>query len=137
MTHTTGTFTVTEFIPQDFTPKIETGLPTGYALMRKEFSGAIRGTAQTQFVFAYDEERGGTYVALESFTGAIDGHEGTCNLAHSATTIDGSERSAEFLVIVPGSGTDALAGISGTGTIAIDSDGTHHLNLSFELPGTR
>lgn len=133
MMHTTGTFTVTEFSPQSFEPKIETGLPTGYALMRKEFSGAISGTAQTQFVFAHDQGRGGTYVALESFAGAIDGHEGTCNIAHSATTIGGTERSAELLVIVPGSGTGALAGISGTGAIVIDADGTHHLNLSYDI----
>lgn len=134
MSTTTGTFTVTDFAPQPFTPTVETGLPTGYVLMRKEFAGAISGSAQTQFLFAYDEEHGGTYVAMESFSGSIDGRSGTCNIAHSTTTSSGADRSAELLVIVPGSGTGGLVGISGTGSIVIDPDGTHHLNLDYALP---
>ena len=132
MTSTTGTFTVAEFEPQPFEARVETGLPNGYVLMRKEFSGAIEGTAYTQFVFAYDQERGGTYLALESFTGSIDGRQGTCNIAHSATT-SGDDRANELVVIVPGSGTGALVGITGTGSIVIDTDGTHHLNLDYDI----
>ncbi|GAB3307816.1 DUF3224 domain-containing protein [Epidermidibacterium keratini] len=132
MTSTTGTFTVAEFNPQPYSAQVETGLPNGYVLMRKEFSGAISGTAYTQFVFAFDEQRGGTYVAMESFTGSIDGLEGTCNIAHSATAT-GGDRSHELVIIVPGSGTGALAGISGTGSIVIDTDGTHHLNLDYNI----
>jgi hypothetical protein len=42
----------------------------------------------------------------------------------SATT-RGTDRAADFFVIVPSSGTGKLAGITGTGGIAIDADGTH------------
>lgn len=135
VTTTTGTFTVEEFSPQPFDAQVTTGLPTGYVLMRKEFAGSISGTAQTQFVYAFDDQRGGTYVALESFAGSIDGNEGTCNFAHSATTGGDSERSNEFGMIVPGSGTDALAGIVGSGSIVIDADGIHHLNLKYRIEG--
>lgn len=128
----TGTFTVTEMVPQEFEPRVVTGVPTGYALMRKEFTGGIEGNAQTQFVYAFDQDRGGTYVAMESFEGVIGGRRGTCNIAHTATT-SGSDRVVETLLIVPASGTGELTGITGTGSIVIDLDGTHHLNLEYRI----
>ncbi|WP_324615422.1 DUF3224 domain-containing protein [Streptomyces sp. NRRL S-920] len=38
-----------------------------------------------------------------------------------------------FVVIVPGSGTGELAGITGTGGIAIDPDGTHRIWFDYDL----
>lgn len=128
----TGTFSVTEMVPQPFEAHVTTGLPTGYALMRKEFQGGISGNAQTQFVAAFDPERGGTYVAMESFEGTLNGRTGAFNIAHSATT-SGADRTNEMLLIVPGSGTGELTGITGTGSMVIDADGTHHLNLEYCL----
>lgn len=125
-------FVVSEFTPTEWKPEVQTGLPTGTVLMRKDFTGDIDGWAQTMFCYSFDEQRGGTYVAIESFTGSIGGHPGTCNIAHSATT-KGTDRTDEFLLIVPGSGTDALQGISGSGRIVIDPDGTHHLLLAYTL----
>jgi len=134
MSVTTSTFTVTEVEPQPHDPGVRTGLPTGYLLMRKEFRGGIEGWARTQFCYAYDDaSEVGTYVALESFTGTIDGRRGTCNIAHQATTTGAGQRSAETLVIVPGSGSDELAGITGTGRLVVDPDGTHHLELDYTL----
>jgi len=134
MASTTGTFTVAAFEPQPHDLGVTTGLPTGYVLMRKEFSGGIEGWARTQFCYAFDDATGvGTYVALESFTGTIDGRRGTCNIAHQATTTGADDRSGESVVIVPGSGTDDLAGIEGTGAIVVDPDGTHRLTLEHNL----
>ena len=55
--------------------------------------------------------------------------------AHSATT-DGQspERLNELLVIAPGSGSGELVGITGTGHLVIDEDGTHHVELDYDLP---
>jgi hypothetical protein len=58
---------------------------------------------------------------MEAFEGSLDGHEGTFNFAHSATT-QGNGRGGDYLVIVPSSGTSALVGIQGTG--GLDADGT-------------
>ena len=133
--HTTGTFTVASFEPVDYTSPITTGIPVGHAHMVKEFSGDVAGRSSTQFSFAFDQTSGvGTYVAMEAFEGTLDGRAGTFAFAHSATT-DGrsSERLADMLVIVPGSGSGDLSGVTGTGRILVDSDGTHTIELDYEL----
>ena len=58
--------------------------------------------------------------------------DGAFNFVHSST-INGSERSEEFFAIVPTSGTGDLAGIRGSGGLAIDADGTHRAWIDYEL----
>ena len=74
----------------------------------------------------------GTYVAMESFAGSVDGRQGAFSFVHLASTT-GSDRTAEYFAIVPSSGSGQLAGISGTGGLAIDPDGTHRIWLDYEL----
>ena len=130
-----GTFSVTAFVPTGLKPEpaIVTGLPVGVATLEKHFEGEVAGRSATLFTAAYDQESGvGTYVAMESFEGSLNGRSGAFNFVHSATT-SGSDRSAEFFTIVPASGTGDLAGISGTGGLAVDADGTHRIRLDYEL----
>jgi hypothetical protein len=128
-----GTFSVKAFVPTELTPQpaIETALPVGVSKMEKHFAGAIVGRAATLFTAAFDQGVG-TYVAMESFEGTLDGKSGAFNFVHSATT-SGRDRSAEFFLIVPSSGTGELAGIRGTGGIAIDADGTHRIWFDYEV----
>jgi hypothetical protein len=130
---TTSTFIVTEFNPSDQELDVETALPTGLATITKRFSGAIEGHSQALFCSAFDPTHGGTYVALESFGGQVDGRHGTFSFAHAATTGADGERTDGWFTIVAGSGTGELAGIHGTGDIVIDANGAHHLNLTYEL----
>ena len=131
---TTSTFTVESFEPTDLDPGgVTTGTPVGVARMVKQFSGGLAGRAETLFTAAFDQASGvGTYLAMESFEGSLDGRTGTLNLARSATTDGGSDRLHELVVIVPGSGTRDLAGVTGTGAIRIDEAGTHHLDLDYD-----
>ena len=130
------TFEVEEFTPTDAVPEIETALATGHARMVKRYQGGLEGRSITQFSYAFDGDSGvGSYVATESFEGAVDGHGGTFNFIHSATTLGHGERLHELLVVVPRSGTGALAGISGTGSLAIDADSTHRIVLDYTLEG--
>ncbi|MGW7526579.1 DUF3224 domain-containing protein [Streptomyces sp. NPDC054783] len=76
--------------------------------------------------------RGSSVVAMESFEGTLGGLSGTFNFVHSATT-RGEGREAEFFVIVPGSGTEALTGIRGAGGLRIDADGTHRIWFEYEV----
>ena len=131
-----GTFKVEEFTPAEVRlpePVVETAVPVGVATMRKRYEGEVAGVSGTLFTAAYDQSSGtGTYVAMESFEGTLGGLGGTFNFAHSATT-RGEGRQAEFFVIVPGSGTGALAGIRGAGGLRIDADGTHRIWFEYEV----
>lgn len=130
-----GTFSVVSFAPADLVvlPDVATGLPVGVATMEKRFEGAAVGRSATVFTSAYDQASGvGTYLAMESFEGSLDGQAGAFNFVHSATT-SGADRSAELFLIVPSSGTGLLAGISGTGGISIETDGTHRIWFDYEI----
>jgi hypothetical protein len=131
----TGTFEVANFTPAPVPPgDVKTAVPVGVATMTKTFTGEISGRSSTLFTAAYDQATGvGTYVAMESFEGSINGLEGAVNFAHSATTL-GDSREAEFLVIVPGSSTGDLAGITGTGGMSIAADGAHIMWFDYEKP---
>ncbi|MGW4270996.1 DUF3224 domain-containing protein [Streptomyces seoulensis] len=130
-----GTFDVTEFTPAPVpAPPVETAVPVGVATMSKEYAGEVVGRSATLFTAAFDQSTAtGTYVAMESFEGSLHGRTGCFNFAHSATT-SGESRESEFFVLVPGSGTGELSGITGTGGIAIDPDGTHRVWFDYALP---
>ena len=131
-----GHFTVEGFTPVqlDATLRPVTAVAVGVATMEKRYSGDIQGRSATLFTSAFDQAAGvGTYVAMESFDGSLNGVAGTFNFAHSATTSGGSDRSNEFFVIVPSSGTGGLVGISGDGAMAIDPDGTHRISFDYEI----
>lgn len=130
----TGTFTVADFTPAPVpSPAIETAVPVGVATMAKQYEGDVAGRSATMFTAAFDQAAGiGTYVAMESFEGTLSGRAGAFNFAHSSTTL-GESRESEFFVIVPTSGTGELAGITGTGGLAIDEDGTHRIWFDYEL----
>jgi hypothetical protein len=130
-----GTFAVKAFIPTGLVPDpaISTGVPVGVATMEKHFDGAVLGRSATLFVAAFDQGTGiGTYVAMESFEGSLNDRSGAFNFAHSATT-SGTDRTAEFFTIVPSSGTGDLAGITGTGAMTVDPDGTHRISFDYLL----
>ncbi|MER8188450.1 DUF3224 domain-containing protein [Kitasatospora sp. NPDC094015] len=130
-----GTFSVKSFVPTGLepSPPIATNLPVGVATLEKSFEGEVAGRSATLFTAAFDQQSGvGTYVAMESFEGSLNGAEGAFNFVHSATT-SGSDRTAEFFTIVPASGTGALAGIRGGGGLAVDADGTHRMWFDYEL----
>lgn len=124
-----STFRVIEFVPTDYAPPVEVGIPVGHASLTKEFTGGLVGRSVAQFSSAFSMETGvGTYVALEVFSGTFDGRDGNFAFAHTATT-DGAQRSHHLVVIVPSSGTGELVGLTGTGELVIDADGTHHLDF--------
>ncbi len=130
-----GTFKVVDFTPASVpSPAIETAVPVGVATMDKRFEGEVAGRAATLFTSAFDQSANtGTYVAMESFEGTLHGQAGAFNFAHSATMVAGDRQGDFFVIIVPGSGTGELAGITGTGGIAIDADGTHRIWFDYDL----
>ncbi|GAB3279334.1 hypothetical protein GCM10027589_05810 [Actinocorallia lasiicapitis] len=130
-----GTFTVASFVPTEVVPvpAVPTALPVGVSTMEKVYEGEVDGRSATLFTAAFDHASGrGTYVAMESFEGSLRGRRGAFNFVHSATT-SGSDRTAEFFTIVPASGTGELTGITGTGGMAVDPDGTHRIWFDYTV----
>ncbi len=129
-----ATFEVGSFAPvQIDAVLVETAMEVGLATMEKTYSGAVEGRSSTVFTGSRNADTGaGTYVALEAFTGTVDGHRGAFNFVHAAST-HGEDRYADFFTVVDASGTDELAGISGSGGMAVDADGTHRIWFDYAL----
>jgi len=132
---TEGTFTVSGFAGVPIEPErpVVTALGVGVATMEKQYAGGVEGRSTTLFTSAFDQASGvGTYVAMESFEGALDGRAGTFNFVHAASTT-GTDRFAEHFLVVPSSGTGDLAGIAGGGALVVDADGTHRMRFDYTL----
>ncbi len=130
-----ATFSVTDFEVTSLfpAPMIATAYPVSVSTMEKHYSGEIEGRSATVFTTAFDQVGNkGSYFAMESFEGTLNGCEGTFNFIHSASTT-GSDRSNEFFCIVDGSGTGNLIGISGSGGISVEADGTHRIWFDYSL----
>ena len=105
------------------------GLTLSRNVVRKEFSGDAVGVSEAQMLAAFTGTPGSAgYVAIEHFTGSVDGKSGSFVLQHSGVMNRGDGRLT--VTIVPDSGAGDLAGISGTLTINND-DGQHSYVLDY------
>jgi hypothetical protein len=126
--HAHGTFTVKL---QPLTPAPAEGLSR--FSIDKEIHGDLEGTSKGEMMGGGDYKQGTAgYVAIELITGTLNGKHGSFALQHSST-MDQSGAKMNILV-VPGSGTGELKGISGTFTIKIEN-GQHFYELDYTLPG--
>jgi hypothetical protein len=72
------------------------------------------------------------YVALEQVTGTLHGRRGTFALQHSGTMDRGAPQLS--VTVVPDSGTEQLAGLTGSMRIIIEA-GKHSYELDYTLDG--
>jgi hypothetical protein len=125
-----GTFTV-EMTPQS-EPEAGNGVTLGRLSLVKRFEGGLAATGRGQMLTALTPVQGSAgYVAIERVTGTLDGRAGSFVLQHTGTMDRGVQALA--IAVVPDSGTDALAGLSGTLQIDI-VDGKHFYELAYALP---
>lgn len=100
----------------------------------KRYSGSLEATGQGEMLAdGGGNRKDGAYVALERVTGTLDGRAGSFALVHRALMRDGTPEGWS-VVVVPGSGTGALAGLEGSLRITIEH-GTHFYDLEYTLPG--
>ena len=96
--------------------------------LAKVFAGDLVGTSVVEAtMFGLADGSAAAYVGIERFEGTVAGAKGSFVLIHRATIVDG-EQVAE-LTILPGTGTDDLAGITGTADLLPD----HNLTLHYQL----
>ena len=98
----------------------------------KRFHGDMEGASKVQMLAASTSvKNSGAYVALEKVNATIAGRKGSFTFQHNATMNRGVPSLS--ITVVPDSGTDQLAGISGKFSIDI-KDGNHFYTFDYTLP---
>lgn len=98
----------------------------------KTFKGDLEGSGAGVMLSVGDPQRGSAgYVAVEIVRGKLGDRDGAFALQQFGTLLDGSQ--TLHYEVVPGSGERGLSGITGTLRLTIDSDGTHHYELEYDL----
>ncbi|MBW4720348.1 DUF3224 domain-containing protein [Saccharothrix obliqua] len=107
------------------------GMKFSRASVTKTFTGDLEGSSRAQFLFAYGQGGAG-YVGHERLDVTVNGSRGTFVLQHQAVGLISDEGGAEWH-IVPGTGTEDLAGIQGTATMRKLPDGGHTFTLTYDI----
>jgi hypothetical protein len=108
----------------------ETGI--GRMSLSKTFSGDLAGHGEGEMLGFMNKTSGsGGYVAMETVRGTLAGRRGSFVLQHSSTMESGA--ASQAIQVVPGSGTDELAGLSGRLDISRE-DGRHAYEFAYSLP---
>lgn len=103
----------------------------GRMSLDKTFHGDLEGTSRGEMLTASTAVKGSAaYVAMEKFTGTLDGRPGTFALHHTGVMTRGEP--SLVIRVVPDSGTDQLAGLSGTLSITI-TGGKHFYEFEYTL----
>lgn len=132
MQHTaTGPFDI-ELSPQTLSGiAADTGL--GRLALNKRFDGDLQAASQGEMLsFRASVQGSAGYVAMETVRGTLHGRKGSFVLQHSSTLQRGTP--TQSITVVPDSGTDELAGISGRMVITIASGGAHSYQFEYMLP---
>jgi len=100
--------------------------------IEKTFSGDLEGVSQGEMLSAGTSVKGSAgYVAIERVRGDLGGRKGHFVLQHSGTMSRGEPQLT--VTVVPNSGVDGLAGLSGSMTISI-VDKKHFYEFNYTLP---
>jgi len=127
--HAKGPFTV-NITPQESAHDA----PVARMTLYKEFHGDLEAVANGEMLAAHEPLTGaGVYVAIDRLTGTLHGKAGSFLFAHRG--VRSADGQSLDIVIVPGSGTGQLTGI--TGTIGIEIvEKQHFYTIEYTLPET-
>jgi len=110
------------------------GSTLGRYSLDKQYHGDLEAMSKGEMLTAGSSVKGSAgYVAMERVSGTLNGRKGTFVLQHTGTMNRGT--SSLTVSVVPDSGTDQLAGLTGTMTIII-ADGKHSYEFEGTLPET-
>ena len=125
----TGAFDVT-ITPVQPAPGTAPDVP-GRMTLSKVFHGDLAGTGTGEMLATMAPGASGAYVAMERVNVTLDGRSGSFALVHRGLMDKGVQ---ELLItVVPGSGADGLAGITGVFHLTIEG-GEHRYDLEYTLP---
>lgn len=122
-----GTFTIEMTLG---TPELE-GAVSRFDFT-KTFSGDLEGSGTGLMLSAGDPQSGAAgYVAIETVRGRLGERQGSFALQQLGLMSAGSQ--TLHYVVVPGSGTEQLLGITGTLQLTVEGDGIHRYELDYQL----
>lgn len=101
------------------------------ASVTKTYTGDIEGEGHVEYLMMYRSDGSASFVGLERITGRIGGKAGAFVLQRTGVFEDGQAK--ESYVVVPGSATGDLAGLTGDGRSAVGHGMEHPFTLSYEL----
>jgi hypothetical protein len=100
----------------------------------KRYSGPLDAVGHGEMLAdGGGSRKDGAYVAMERVTGTLNGRSGSFALVHRALMRGGTPEGWS-VVVVPGSGTGALAGLEGSLRITVEN-GKHFYDMEYSLPG--
>jgi Protein of unknown function (DUF3224) len=112
MTSATGTFEITGG-SEDAYREVEGGVRLTRAKGTQRFTGDIEGEGSVEWLMCYSPDGTARFLGLQEIIGSIGGRAGSFVI--EATGDHDGKRSKGTWSVIQGSGTGALAGISGEG----------------------
>lgn len=128
MRHAAGTFEI-KMTPTEAQPNASPDTP-GRMLLAKHYAGDLQGSGEGEML-ATMIGQSGAYVAMERIRGTLGGLNGAFTVVHRGIMDAGAHTLS--ITIVPGSGADALRGISGIYHLTIEN-GVHRYAIEYRLP---
>jgi hypothetical protein len=104
-------------------------------ILDKQFHGDLEATSKGEMLSTGGAKGTGGYVAIEIVTGKLGGRTGTFALQHTGSMIDNAF--TLVITVVPGSGTEELAGLTGKMNIIIAPGGKHSYDFDYALPAAK
>ncbi len=112
------------------TPQGAADAAVGRMSLVKQFHGALEAASVGEMLAIRADKGSAGYVAMERVTGTLEGRKGSFALQHSGTMNRGTGTLAVH--VVPDSGTEELAGLSGKMGIEI-TGGKHLYSFDYEI----
>lgn len=128
----TAEFQVTNW-KEDALLEADGGPKVTRASVTMAFEGDLEGDGAVEWLMSYDESSKARFVGMERVVGKVGDRSGTFVLQHIGA-FDGETATAELLV-VPGTGTGELEGLTGEGTFeaGMGPGGRRKLTLEYDL----
>jgi len=130
MTTANATFQVTGWDEQQYAEHGDAGKLTE-AKVTQQIEGDLEGSSDVRWLMAYSADDRADFVGIQTVTGSLAGKKGSFVL-RSAGTFDGKVAEAD-VTVVEGSGTDQLAGLTGTGRFTSPMGDTATVTLDYSL----
>ena len=101
------------------------------ASVKKTYSGDLEGEGLLEYLLAYKDDGSAEYMGYERVIGKLDGVPGSFVFRHNGTYSE--DRMMQTSVIVEGSGTGELIGLSGRTEIIAGHDKDYPFTLEYEM----